>query len=109
MKSLVLYKFKCSDCNITYIGKTYRHFQIRLSEHLGISKTINLPLKYNKKSSAALRDHIQVCNHQNTSDSFRIIGSVKNDYHLNIKESLNILIENPTLNKTVKSFPLEVF
>ena len=50
LKSLVLYKFKCSDCNITYIGKTLRHFQIRFSEHLGISKVTNLPLKYNKKS-----------------------------------------------------------
>ena len=93
LKSLVLYKFKCSDCNITSIGKTYRHFQIRFSKHLGISKTTNLPLKYNKKSSTAVRDHIHVCNHQNTSDNFRIIGSVKNDYHLEIKESLNILRE----------------
>ena len=60
VKSLVLYKFKCSDCNITYIGKTYHHFRIRFSEHLGISKTTNLPLKYNKKSSTAVRDHIQI-------------------------------------------------
>ena len=109
LKSLVLYKFKCSDCNITYIGKTYRYFQIRFSEHLGILKTTNLPLKHNKKSPTAVRDHIHVCNHQNTSDHFRIIGSAKNDYHLKIKESLNILRENSTLNKTVKSFPLELF
>ena len=45
LRSLVLYRFKCSDCNITYIGKTCRHFQVRLSEHLGISKVTNLPLK----------------------------------------------------------------
>jgi len=109
LKSLVLYKFKCSDCNITYIGKTCRHFQIRFSEHLGISKVTNLPLKYNKKSSTAVRDHIHLCNHQNTPDNFRIIGSAKNDYHLKIKESLNILKENPHLNKTIKSFPLEHF
>ena len=109
LKSLVLYKFKCSDCNITYIGKTCRHFQIRFSEHLGISKVTNLPLKYNKKSSTAVRDHIHLCNHQNTPDNFRIIGSAKNDYHLKIKESLNILKEKPHLNKTIKSFPLELF
>ena len=109
LKSLVLYKSKCSDCNITYIGKNSRHFQIRFSEHLGISKTTNLPLKYNNTSSTAVRDHNHVCNHQNTSDNFRIIGSAKNDYHLKIKESLNIQSENPTLNKTVESFPLELF
>ena len=54
LKSLVLYKFKCSDWNITYIGKTYRHFQIRFSEHLGISKITNLLLKYNKKNHRQL-------------------------------------------------------
>jgi hypothetical protein len=109
LKSLVLYKFTCSDCNITYIGKTCRHFQVRFSEHLGISKTTNLPLKYNKKSSTAVRDHIHFCEHHNTVDCFKIIGSAKNDYHLKIKESLNIHRENPQLNKTVKSFPLTLF
>ena len=109
LKSLVLYKFTCSDCNITYIGKTCRHFQVRFSEHLGISKTTNLPLKYNKKSSTAVRDHIHFCEHHNTVDCFKIIGSAKNDYHLKIKESLNIHRENPLLNKTVKSFPLTLF
>ena len=54
LRSLVLYRFKCSDCNITYIGKTCRHFQVRFSEHLRISKVTNLPLKYNKKSTTAI-------------------------------------------------------
>ena len=87
----------------------YRHFQICFSKHLGISKTTNLSLSTIKKSLTAVRDHMHVCNHQNTSGSFRIIGSAKDDYHLKIKESLNILRENLTLNKTVKSFPLELF
>ena len=106
LKSLVLYKFTCSDCNVTYIGKTSRHYQVRFSEHLGISKVTNRPLKYSKNTSTAVRDHTQCCDHKNTPDSFKIIGSAKNDYHLKIKESLNILRENPLLNKTVKSFPL---
>ena len=109
LKSLVLYKFKCSDCKITYIGKTSRHFQIRYSEHLGISKVTNLPLKYNKKSSTAVGDHIYTCNHKNSQENFKIIGSAKNDFFLKIKESLNIHRENPALNRTVKSFPLELF
>ena len=109
MKSLVLYKFTCSDCNVTYIGKTKRHYQVRYSEHLGISKVSNKPLKYSTKTSTAVRDHIHTCNHQNTPESFKIIGSAKNDYHLKIKESLNITRENPQLNKTIKSFPLHLF
>jgi len=109
LKSLVLYKFTCSDCNVAYIGKTKRHFQVRYSEHLGISKVTNEPLKYNKKSTTAVREHIRLCCHSNTHESFKIIGSSKNDYHLKIKESLNILRENPVINKTVKSFPLYLF
>ena len=109
LRSLVLYKFTCSGCNVTYIGKTKRHFQVRYSEHLGISKVTNLPLKYNKKTTTAVREHICLCNHSNTHESFKIIGTAKNDYHLKIKESLNILRENPVINKTVKSFPLYLF
>ena len=58
LKSFVLYKFKCSVCNDTYIGKTCRHYQVRYSEHLGISKVTNQPFKYNNKSTTAVRDHI---------------------------------------------------
>ena len=106
LKSLVLYKYKCSDCNVTYIGKTSRHYQVRFSEHLGISKVTNLPLKYSKKSSTAIREHTHSSGHNSTKECFKIIGTAKNDFHLKIKESLNILRENPALNKTVKSFPL---
>ena len=109
LKSLVLYEFTCRDCNVSYIGKTSRHYQVRFSEHLGISKVTNLPLKYSKKTSTAVRDHTYTCNHNSTIDCFKIIGSAKNDYHLKIKESLNILRYNPELNKTVKSFPLYLF
>ena len=105
----MLYRFKCSDCNITNIGKTCRHFQVRFSEHLGMSKVTNLPLKYNKKSTTAIRDHINSYNHQNSPENFKTIGTAKNDYYLKIKESLNILRETPKLNKTVKSFPLALF
>ena len=60
MKSAIIYKFTCSDCNATYIGKTNRHFQVRYSEHLGISKLTNKDLKYNKQSTTAVRDHLRV-------------------------------------------------
>jgi hypothetical protein len=33
LKSKVVYKLKCSDCEATYIGKTMRHAKKRLQEH----------------------------------------------------------------------------
>ena len=109
LRSRVLYKFKCSNCNITYIGKSMRHLQIRYLEHLGISYMTNKPFTYSNKTCTTVREHNHDCKHQNSNDSFKIIGFARNDFHLKIKESLNILREKPLLNKTVKSFPLYVF
>ena len=44
LKSHLIYKFQCGNCDVSYVGKTFRHFQIRFSEHLGISKLTNKPL-----------------------------------------------------------------
>ena len=41
IKSLVVHRFKCGDCDATYIGKIKRHFRVRMSGHLGISLNIS--------------------------------------------------------------------
>ena len=105
----LIYKFTCSDCNVTYIGKTNRHFHVRYCEHLGISKLTNKDLKYNKQSTTAVRDHLRNCEHKASPNNFKIIGSDNNKYHILIKESLSIFMEDPLLNKTLKSFPLDLF
>ena len=33
----LVYQYKCGGCNATYYGKTKRHFEVRICEHLGIS------------------------------------------------------------------------
>ena len=109
LNSRILYQFKCSNCKITYIGKSMRHSQVRFSEHLGISVLTNKPYTFNQKTCTSVGLHNQNCKHDNNFDSFRIIGTAKNDFHLKIKESLNILKEKPVLNKTVQSFPLHLF
>ena len=86
-----------------------RHSQVRFSEHLGISVLTNKPYTFNQKTCTSVGLHNQNCKHDNNFDSFRIIGTAKNDFHLKIKESLNILKEKPVLNKTVQSFPLHLF
>ena len=37
IRSDLIYIYKCSNCNVTYYGKTYRHFFIRAAEQMGIS------------------------------------------------------------------------
>ena len=33
LRSNLVYKFSCSNCNFTYYGKTERHLKVRVSEH----------------------------------------------------------------------------
>ena len=80
LKSLVLYKFTCRNCNISYIGKSIRHFQVRSSEHLGISSLTNKPYAYNEKTATTVREHIHKYHHQADSECFKLIGSASNDY-----------------------------
>ena len=38
LKSFVVYKFVCPDCNACYIGETIRHLSSRIKEHLETDK-----------------------------------------------------------------------
>ena len=110
-RSFILYKFSCSRCNSAYLGKTKRHFLVRMSEHLGISLATGKNYTFNPRNvnNTAVLNHI---NHNNCGanfDNFRVIGSASNDYALCLKESLLIQLYNFDLNKSVKSMPLKLF
>ena len=111
VRSLILYKFTCSSCNSAYVGKTKRHFLIRMFEHLGISLSTGNNYTYNPKNNnnTTVLNHINCNNCNATVDNFRIIGSARNDYLLCLKESLLIQLYKPNLNKNVKSMPLHLF
>ena len=77
LRSHLIYKFQCGNCNISYVGKTYRHFQVRYSEHLGISKLTNKQLHYRENLATAVRKHIIDDKHDNSPESFKIMGYAK--------------------------------
>ena len=109
-RSYILYRFLCNKCNLVYYGKTFRHYKVRVYEHLGTSLKTNKPYTYNSENSnnTAVLTHIHSCKCEASMDDFKIIGSAKNDYHLRIKESIIIKKDNPILNKSVKSIPLSL-
>ena len=109
--SLLIYKFTCSSCNSAYVGKTKRHFVVRMFEHLGISLSTDNNYTYNPKNNnnTAVLNHINCNNCKATLDNFRVIGGARNDFLLCLKESLLILLHKPILNKSVKSIPLHLF
>ena len=109
INSLVLYNYTCGICKETYIGKTKRHFIVRANEHLGISTLTHNNYSYNENNATAVRKHIHDNNHPRSRDNFQIIGNSKNDYYLQIKESILINIMKPSLNVATESMPLYLF
>ena len=109
VRSFVVYKFTCGECNVTYIGKTKRHLKVRMCEHLGISYITGKPRKFNQNQTTAVREHLRECGHKNDLNNFKILTQAKSDSELIIKESLLIGKEKPPLNKQVKTYQLSLF
>ena len=107
LRSNVVYKFLCGNCNVTYYGKTIRHLKQRASEHMGVSHLTGKVIK--SQQSTAVRDHLLFCSHQVSIDDFSILATGRNNFELELKESLLIHRDKPSLNKTTTSAPLYLF
>ena len=104
--SRIAYSFKCNSCNAIYYGKSKRHFYVRAAEHMGILHLTNKRHKNVKQS--AISDYVLTCDCNINFNDFTIFSKDSNNINLLIKESLLISRDKPILNKTVKSFPLEL-
>ena len=74
----IVYRYMCSNCKVTYYGKTYRHFFTRAAEHMGISNLTGKYLKCVKQS--AVSDHLLECNCSIDFDHFDILASDANRF-----------------------------
>ena len=101
LRSNLIYKFSCGSCTASYIGKTYRHFKVRVSEHQGVSPRTGKPVK--GTLSTSVRDHMLVCDHKVVHKDFKFLGNESNKYLLELKESLFIKRDKPSLNKNLYS------
>ena len=107
MRSLLCYKFECSNCNATYYGKTKRHFKVHVSEHMGVSARTGKNIKSTKNS--AVRDHMLVCNSIVSFEDFSVLANGTNDFRIELQESLLIHHDGPQLNKRSESALLILF
>ena len=103
----IVYKFLCSNCNITYYDETERHLNVRSGEHLSLSTLTGKRVNNNKKS--AVKDHCLFFNHVGSLEDFSILTYESNPFKLLIKEALLVSRDKPLLNKQVKSIPLQLF
>ena len=70
-----IYYYTCSNCKVTYYGKTLHQFHTRGAEHMGIS---NLKGKH----QSAIPDHLLQCNCTINFDDFRILAMDCNKFKL---------------------------
>ena len=103
----VVYKFQCGLCNESYYGENIIHLDIRSGEHIGVSPLTGKKVKSIKNS--AVRDHLLHCNYLPSFDNFSILAHEKKTFFLEIKESLLIMRDKPSLNRNISFAPLYVF
>ena len=105
IRSGVVYQFRCSSCEESYIGSTYVRLYTRVCEHKGISDRTGNILTTPKQSS--IRDHSHTCDTPVSFNDFTILGS-EPSHSLRILESLFIHQLKPRLNGTTSAYPLSV-
>ena len=106
-RSGIIYHYTCSNCKVTYYVETFRHFYTRTAEHMGIS---SLTGKHQKNvKQFPICDHLLQRNCAINFGDFSILATECNKFKLLLRKSLLIKRGKPILNRTIKSFPLELF
>ena len=93
-KSWAIYWFQCGDltCDDDYIGETSRTFGARYKEHL--------------KDPLPIYQYSNHTGHLTIHNNFQILGREGHSSARNIKESIFIRVNNPTLNRNIGKFNL---
>ena len=93
-QSGAIYRYQCSNlgCDDEYIGETSRTFGERYKEHL--------------KAPSAIHHHSTITGHTTNHNNFQIIGREGHNLARNIKESIYIRVNNPSLNNNIGKFNL---
>ena len=107
LQSCQIYKFTCGNCSASYTDKTFQHLKVSVSEHQGVSPQTGKIVK--GALSTSVSDHMLQCDHIVTWDHFKVLGRESNHWLLEIKESLLIKRDKPSLNKSIYSQELFLF
>ena len=93
-QSGAIYWYQCGDlgCDDEYIGETSRTFGERYKEHL--------------KAPSAIHHHSSQTGHTTNHNNFQIIGREGQNLASNIKESIYIRVNNPSLSNNIGKFNL---
>ena len=106
LTSGVIYKFQCGLRSESCYGECMRHLDVRVGEHISISP---LTRKQVKPKNSSVANHLLFCNHSASYDDFSIATRANKKFLLELKESLLIIRDKPSLNRNITSAPLYLF
>ena len=89
LKIFLKYKFTCSSCSSSYIGKTCHHFKTRIEEHIKKDNKSHI-FKHLHSSETCFDSYNSLC--------FKIIDKANSKFDLKIKEALHFNWRKPNLN-----------
>ena len=105
--SCAVYKFQCDFCNESYYGESIKHLNIRSGEHISVSHLTGKNVK--PSNNSAICDHLLHCNLLPSFDNFSVLAHENKKYLPEIKDSLLIMRDKPSLNRNINSAPLYLF
>ena len=74
-----VYQFSCGSCTASYIGKTYTHMKVLVSENQAVSPRLFKKLLKGTLSTS-IRNHILIYDHQNTWEQVQQISELKESF-----------------------------
>ena len=84
LRSHNIYKFQCSNSNITYYRENERHLKVRAGEHIGTSPLTGKRFNNNKKSS--FKDQCFLSGHVCSFEDFTVLNYESHKFKRLIKE-----------------------
>ena len=102
----IVNNFQCGGCIATYHGKTERHFNVRMSEHLVILAFIGKWVKGDVDSG--IKEHLLFLSYAPDFEDFSIPTTNNNDFKITLIENVLINRDHLRLNKNKQSLLLEL-
>ena len=72
LRSSFNYKLSCGSYADSYVGKTFRHFKVRVSEHQSVSPRTIKPIK--GTLSTSVMDHMLAFERKEVHEDFKFLG-----------------------------------
>ena len=101
------YKFQCGLYNESYLYENISYLDIRSREQMGVSPLTGRKVK--TINNSAIRDHLLHYNYLPSFDNFSILAHDNKKLLLEIKETLLLMRDKPSLDRNISSAPLYLF